>query len=1454
MEIGESIGIQRDGLQYQAPAGVSHASADAFMAAGPEEFHRYVAHKFSLAAAQSLPRLEIRVRDLSLSTEVTMAHENASGAVSAELPTLPNVLLKALSKAIGACTPSCLSKGGRDSRTVTRPILQGISGVFKPGAMTLVLGQPGSGKSSLLQLLSGRFPLESAGVSVQGEIRYNDESREALARRLPQFVAYVPQQDTHLATLTVRETHEFAHTCSTAHFKKRVEELLSHAASLKDNDEAQATAHALLRHLPQVTLELLGLQHCADTIIGDGLQRGVSGGERKRVTTGEMLVGLKLALFLDSITTGLDSAAAFDIVASMRSLSRAFGQTVVAALLQPAPEVFELFDDVLLLMGGRVAYHGPVTQVRSYFEALGFRCPPERDFADFLMDLGTDEQLRYQLVPSESSQEMPHSAKQFAEAFEGSPIFQHHLEHLETPLDANMATDTHKYMDTIPEFQQGFLASTATLVRRELLVLSRNMAFVVGRAVMTVIMGLLYASTFYNFEATDVQVIMGVVFSVVFFVSLGQAAQIPTLFEARAVFYHQRRANFFRSSSFVLASTLSHVPVALLETLVLGSLIYWLCGFVPDAGAFIRYEAIVFLSSLAFGAWYFLLVALSPNLNVAMPMAMLSVLFFVMFSGFAIPKDQIPDYLIWLYWLSPVAWSIRGLAVNQFRAPRFDVCVYEGVDYCSVAGQTMGEYYLSLFDVPTDKRYVGFSMLFVTVCYLLFLLLATWALEFRRFEGPEGDNGVTAAETNTEDDLLHRSSTANRLSAVRDVAHKEELEQHSDVAYQRIKTPRGSETLAITVQASAADHEHKRSFLPVTLAFEDIWYSVPMPHHLKKTKPEAKDVISDKEEEQTQEKEGTLEILKGVSGFARPGFMTALMGSSGAGKTTLMDVIAHRKPGGAVRGRILLNGHEASDLAMRRCTGYCEQTDVHCEGATFREALTFSAFLRQPADVPDSVKRDTVRECMDLLDLHPLADRIVRGASMEQLKRLTVGVELAAQPSILFLDEPTSGLDAAAAKAIMDGVQKVARSGRTVLTTIHQPSAEVFTLFDSVLLLQRGGQTVFFGDVGPQCRELVQYFEQLPGVTPLRPDANPATWMLECIGAGVNTGGGKSSGEAGDATTVDFAALFKASRLQEQLDAVMAEPGVACISDGHAELTFGRKRAAGAAVQLRFLLHRSFVSYWRTASYNITRAGISLILALIFGVAFLEADYGSYAGANAGVGMLFIATGFNGIVSFFGVLPVAVADRAPFYRERAGQTYSAFWYFIAGSIVEIPYVFGSTLLFTVVFYPMVGFTGGVAAAALFWLNTALLVLLQVYMGQLLAYALPTAELAMVVGVVVNTASFLFMGFNPPVHVIPSGYKWLYHIVPLRYSFSVLAAIVFADCPADASADNTDIGCQELLNAPVTLSFANVKDYVEYTFGANHDQLLRNMGVVLLLIVVLRLLALLALRFINHQKR
>ncbi|KAG3061857.1 hypothetical protein PI125_g24633 [Phytophthora idaei] len=172
---------------------------------------------------------------------------------------------------------------------VDKQILRPVSGVLKPSTMTLVLGQPGSGKSSLMKLLSGRFPV-SKKVNVEGEVTYNGIPQETIRKRLPQFVSYVPQHDKHLPTLSVKETLEFAHACSGAELSKTDKQQLV-LGSDEENKAAVAAARALRKHYPDVTVRQLGLENCQNTVVGDAMLRGVSGGERKRVTTGEMAFG-----------------------------------------------------------------------------------------------------------------------------------------------------------------------------------------------------------------------------------------------------------------------------------------------------------------------------------------------------------------------------------------------------------------------------------------------------------------------------------------------------------------------------------------------------------------------------------------------------------------------------------------------------------------------------------------------------------------------------------------------------------------------------------------------------------------------------------------------------------------------------------------------------------------------------------------------------------------------------------------------------------------------------------------------------------------------------------------------------------------------------------------------------------------------------------------------------------
>ncbi|KUF78768.1 Pleiotropic drug resistance protein ABC superfamily [Phytophthora nicotianae] len=1213
--------------------------------------------------------MEVRFHKVSISVDIVVKDETN---LKTELPTLVNVTKTSLAKVVAK------------THIVKKDILRNVSGVLKTGTMTLVLGQPGSGKSTLLKVLGGRFPT-GKHVQVDGHVTYNGTPQEALRTRLPQFVSFVDQHDKHFPTLTVKETLEFANACTGGKLSKREEKLYSHGTP-EQNQAALDLLRATYKHHPDVVIRQLGLESCQNTILGNAMLRGVSGGERKRVTTGEMMFGNKFMLLMDEISTGLDSAATFDIISAQRSLAKTLNKTVVISLLQPSPEVFGLFDDVILLNDGYVMYHGPGSMALGHFENLGFKCAANRDVADFLLDLGTNKQQQYEVV-------------------------------------------------------------------------------------------------------------IGIIYVAINFVTLGQSAQVPSFMAIRDVFNKQRGANFFRTSSFVLATSVSHVPLAVIETLIFGSIIYWMCGFVATAGGFIFFELVVFLTSMMFAAWFFFLAVVSPDLNVASPITMFSLFFFTLFCGFVVTKGNIPDYLIWIYWLSPQAWGIRAAAVNQYTDSRFNVCVYGDIDYCEAYGMTMSEYSLSTFDVPTGRVWMYLGVVYLVGLYVFFMLIAWAVLEYWR----------------TEDPIIVS------------------FEARDDIADVKTLTSTGDYTLTTTPRAVARSADlsipvaqvRAKSVTPVTLAFNDLWYSVPDPANSK----------------------ASIELLKGVSGFALPGTITALMGSSGAGKTTLMDVIAGRKSGGQIRGDILLNGHPATELAIRRATGYCEQMDIHSDASTFREALTFSAFLRQDADVPDSQKYDSVNECLDLLNLHPIADQIIRGSSTEQMKRLTIGVELAAQPSVLFLDEPTSGLDARSAKLIMDGVRKVADTGRTIVCTIHQPSSVMFSAFDSLLLLKRGGEMVFFGDLGDKASNLVTYFESIEGVPKLEKDYNPATWMLEVIGAGV----GNDNGDR-----IDFVSIFMASEHWRQLEMNLDREGVTRQSPILPALTFQRKRAASNWTQAIFLTKRWFNLYWRTPSYNLTRVVISLVLALALGITYVGSEYRSYQGVNSGLGMVYMGAVNITFISFNGVLPITSKERAAYYRERATQTYNAFWYFMGSTLVEVPYCFGISLLFMAIFYPMVGFTG-VAAFFTYWFNLSLIVTLMAYFGQFLIYLLPSIDVASVFMVLINTMCILFTGFNPPAVSIPKGYEWLHDITPHKYAFASLTAIVFGDCPADG--DDSERGCQQMTGTPPSLPDGiTLKEYLEMNFLVKHSEIGKNCGILVAWICALRFLTLLALRYVNHQAR
>lgn len=287
--------------------------------------------------------------------------------------------------------------------------------------------------------------------------------------------------------------------------------------------------------------------------------------------------------------------------------------------------------------------------------------------------------------------------------------------------------------------------------------------------------------------------------------------------------------------------------------------------------------------------------------------------------------------------------------------------------------------------------------------------------------------------------------------------------------------------------------------------------------------------------------------------------------------------------------------------------------DVHEGTATVREALRFSAYLRQPAEVSIEEKNRYVEEIIELLELQDFTEALVFTLSVEARKRLTIGVELASKPELLlFLDEPTSGLDAQSAWNLVRFLRKLADQGQAILCTIHQPSSLLFESFDRLLLLERGGETVYFGDIGKDSRVIRDYFAKNGAFCPS--NVNPAEYMLEAIGAGLAPRVGPRDWKDVWLDSPEY------QQVRTEIDGIKAK-GLAipvtekgqtrtCMSSVCAvqpvltHVDFAD--ATSFLYQLRTVVKRNNIALWRSPDYVFSRLFVHAFFALFISLSFLN--------------------------------------------------------------------------------------------------------------------------------------------------------------------------------------------------------------------------------------------------------
>lgn len=512
-------------------------------------------------------------------------------------------------------------------------------------------------------------------------------------------------------------------------------------------------------------------------------------------------------------------------------------------------------------------------------------------------------------------------------------------------------------------------------------------------------------------------------------------------------------------------------------------------------------------------------------------------------------------------------------------------------------------------------------------------------------------------------------------------------------------------------------------------------------------------------------------LLDNVQGWIKPGMLGALMGSSGAGKTTLMDVLAQRKTEGTIHGSILVDGRPLP-VSFQRSTGYCEQLDVHEPYATVREALEFSALLRQSRETPDEEKLRYVDTVIDLLELHDLEHTLIgrpgAGLSVEQRKRVTIGVELVAKPSILiFLDEPTSGLDGQSAYNTLRFLRKLSGAGQAVLCTIHQPSAQLFAQFDTLLLLTKGGKTVYFGDIGENASTIKDYFHRKGAPCP--PAANPAEHMIDVVS------GSLSQGRDWNKVWLESA---EAQKVTEELDHIISDAA----SQPPKTLDDGQEFATSLWNQTKVVTRRMNMALYRNIDYINNKMALHIGSALFNGFSFwMLSDNVSdlQLALFANFNFLFVAPGV------FAQLQPLFIERRDIYdaREKKSKMYS--WKaFVTGLIVsEFPYLILCAVLYFVCFYYTVGFPSDSSKAGAVFFIMLIYEFIYTGIGQFVAAYAPNAIAASLINPIVITMLVSFCGVLVPYSQIQVFWRyWMYYVNPFTYLMGGLLTFTMWDKP------------------------------------------------------------------------
>ncbi|KAL2826962.1 ABC-2 type transporter-domain-containing protein [Aspergillus cavernicola] len=1236
-------------------------------------------------------------------------------------------------------------------------ILHDFNGLVRSGEMLLVLGRPGSGCTTFLKSIAGE--MNGIYTSNDSYMNYQGISAKDIQQRFRGEAIFNAETDVHFPQLSVGDTLTFA-------AQARAPRTRFSGLSRKE----------YASHVRDVVMTMLGLRHTYNTRVGNDFVRGVSGGERKRVSIAEAILSGASLQCWDNSTRGLDSANALEFCKNLHLMSKYAGTTACVAIYQASQSAYDVFDKVALIHEGHQIYFGRTSDAQHFFTDMGFVCPPRQTTADFLTSLTSPSERR---VRPGYEDKVPRTAAEFAQRWRNSPeCARISLEidafDQEYPIGGEAFTKFGEARRLMQSKQQRASSPyTLSIFEQVTLCLTRGFQRLRGDASLTIsallgnfFISLILGSVFYNLPSdTSSFFSRGVLlFYAVLLSAFSSALEILTLYAQRPIVEKQARYAFYHPFAEAIASMLTDMPYKLTNSVTFNLPLYFLANLRREPGAYFTFWLFSIVTTLTMSMVFRTFGAASRSLAQALVPAALLILGLVIYTGFVIPTRNMLGWSRWMNYINPIAYVFESFMVNEFHNRQFS-CVsfvpsglgYENVSpenqICGTVSSTPGSLEIN-GDAYLATAYEYYHShlwrnLGIVICFMIFFmcvyLIATESINeamskgevlvFRRGHQPKIINDAeTSATTPARDDSEpgHSATQIQRQTAI--------------------------------------------------FQWQDLCYDI-------KIKGEPR------------------RILDHVNGWVKPGTATALMGVSGAGKTTLLDVLATRVTMGVVTGEVLVDGLPCDDSFQRK-TGYVQQQDVHLPTSTVREALRFSALLRQPAHFTRQEKLDYVEEVLNLLGMQSYADAVVGvpgvGLNVEQRKRLTIGVELAARPQLLlFLDEPTSGLDSQTSWSILDLIETLTNHGQAILCTIHQPSAMLFQRFDRLLFLAKGGRTVYFGEVGENSSILTSYFERNGGHA-ITDGENPAEWMLDVIGAA-----------PGSHSEVDWPAVWNEStekqavvnHLAELKSSLSAKPKKEASPPEYQEF------AASTFIQLKECLSRVFSQYWRTPSYIYSKIVLSVLTALYNGFSFFKAKNTQQGLQNQMFSIFMLMTVFGNLVQQ--IMPNFVTQRSIYeVRERPSKMYSWRVFMATNILVELPWNFLVAILMFLCWYYPVGLyqnaepTGAVhERGALMFLFLVVFLWFTSTFAHLVIAGVDSAETGGNIANLIFALLLLFCGVVAAPEAMPRFWIFMYRVSPFTYLVSGMLSTAVSGTSVECDTIETfkvdppsDQTCYEYLNA------------------------------------------------------